>query len=251
MPTPFYHHRVAAELLQHPSLPDNLRQVFATQLPAFFLGHVAPDVQVVSGQSRDETHFYTIPLPAQKTDPCTQFLTQYPSLAKSDRLSEAQRVFMAAYLCHLQADWIWLLEIFLPFFGHKAQWSTLPERLYLHNVLRSYLDFQALDSLNENVRTSLAAANPQGWLPFVLDGHLQTWRDILAKQLEPGAPIQTVEVFATRQGISTQEYYRLLASETEMEQRIFKVLSRERLAQYNTQLLKGGVQLLTNYLAYI
>ena len=250
MPTPFYHLSVAEDLLQHPSLPNEWRQLFDTQRPAYYFGHTAPDVQVVSGQTRQETHFYSIPLPPAPIIPWERFLVDYPGLVISGQLPPDQIAFLAGYLCHLQADWIWLKQIFLPVFGMGAQWQTLPERLYLHNVLRSYLDFQVLQSLNGNIRESLERVSPQEWLPFVEDDHLRAWLHFLSNQLQPGAAIQTVDVFAARQGIDTEEYYRLLTSEEDMDRRIFVHISRSRLDDYRRLVLDENISLLNNYLKH-
>jgi hypothetical protein len=250
MPTPFYHLSMAEHLLQHPSLPGELRQLFETQRPAYYLGHTAPDVQVVSGQRREDTHFYSIPLPSAAMVPWERFFVELPELAVPSQLSSAQVAFLAGYLCHLQADWIWLKQVFLPVFGPRAKWQTLPERLYLHNVLRSYLDFQILQSLNGITRTSLERVSPRGWLPFVEDEHLRAWLHLLSVQLKPGAAIQTVEVFAARQGIDTEEFYRLLRSEPEMDRRIFTHLPRYKLDDYRRLVMDENVSLLKTYLEH-
>ncbi|MFQ5410084.1 MAG: hypothetical protein ACE5FI_16875, partial [Anaerolineales bacterium] len=62
MPTPFYHLALAEALLADDKLPTDTRQLLAAQRPAFLFGHTAPDVQTVSGQLREATHFFSIPL---------------------------------------------------------------------------------------------------------------------------------------------------------------------------------------------
>ena len=173
----------------------------------------------------------------------------YPLLGDVTRLGKAQAVFLAGYLCHLQADWIWVRDIFVPIFGKKSSWKTFHERLYLHNVLRSYLDTGILPSLTNGsgVGKELKHAGVANWLPFVEDRHLVGWRDFLADQLQPGAVIRTVEVFAERQGISPQAYYRLLSSEEHMEREVFAHLSRQDLDEYRQSVLNENIQLLSAY----
>ena len=62
---------------------------------------------------------------------------------------------------------------------------------------------------------------------------------MLSRQLVPGAAIQTVEVFSSRQGISAPEYYALLASEERMQNEVFEHLSLELVENYNKQVLAG------------
>lgn len=215
---------------------------------AFLFGNTAPDVQVISRQARQDTHFFDLPLRSAARPPWEQLLVVHPNLGQADRLQPAQAAFLAGYLCHLQADWLWVKDIFVPVFGLRSPWGTFPQRLYLHNVLRAYLDRKILPELANGTCKSLAQATPAGWLPFVEDEHLRQWRDFLVGQLRPEAPIQTVEVFAARQGIPPGEFYRLLDSEDELERAIFARISRRSLDLYRKRLVDENINLLKKYL---
>jgi hypothetical protein len=248
VPTPFYHLSVAEDLLKHPALPVQVASFLDRHRGAFLLGNTAPDVQVVSGQPREATHFFT--LPSRKGDPLPweKFLSIYPGLASAGRLPPDQAAFLAGYLCHLQADWIWVRGIFAPIFGLRSSWDSFPRRLYLHNVLRAYLDQKILEELVDNTSVELANTAPERWLPFVEDAFLYTWRDYLARQLQPGEKIQTVEVFAARQGINPAEYYHLIASEERMDEEIFIHLPRQVLLEYRVKLIAENLHILQTYL---
>lgn len=250
MPTPFYHLRVAEDLLAHPQLPPDLHQRLFAARPAFLLGHTAPDVQTVSGQSREATHFFELPIRLADPAAWENMLALYPQLAQPERLPAEQAAFLAGYLCHLQADWFWVLEIFVPIFGPWLTWGTLPQRLYLHDVLRAYLDRQILAGIPAGIGNALGSAAPLHWLPFVKDVFLEQWRDLLARQLQPGASIQTVEVFAARQGIAPQEFYRLLDSEERLDREIFSRLPRQELDAYYQRLLTANLLLLNRFFKY-
>lgn len=247
MPTPFYHLSVAEELLEHPGLPNDLRHMLQDQRPAFLLGNTAPDVQTVSGQERQETHFFDLPIQPEDKPAWERMLSTYPMLARPAQLPQVQAAFIAGYLLHLQADWLWILEIFAPVFGPDNNWRTFSRRLYLHNVLRSYLDRQILAELSPQIGRELGEAAPQHWLTFVNDEELVRWRDLLAQQLQPEAQSQTVEIFARRQGISRDEFYNLLDSEESLEQEIFTRLPRQKLLVYRQRLVEENVQLLKAY----
>ena len=213
MPTPFYHLSVAEELLLHPAVQSGeggLADLLQRQRGAFLLGNTAPDVQVLSGQTRLETHYYDLPVLPGSTPPWEALLQAHPGLAHARRLPPAQAAFVAGYLCHLLADWNWVVEIFTPVFGPQAAWEAYPHRLYVHNVLRSYLDLNLFPRLAGDIAGSLAQAELRSWLPFAADMHLRLWRDWLVEQLQPGAELQTVKVFAARQGVSPGQFYALL-----------------------------------------
>jgi hypothetical protein len=254
VPTPFYHLSIAQDLLRHPALAPGARRSLRQNWPAFLLGSTAPDVQSISGQSRRLTHFFELPLQPGVLPPWEQMLVDYPRLApwetaagsRDEALTPAQAAFIAGYLCHLQADWLWVQAIFAPVFGPDQPWETFHHRLFLHNVLRAYLDRQILADLPEGLDRELAQAEPQGWLPFVADQHLAQWRDFLAGQLRPGAESRTVEVFAARQGLAPEAFYRLLDSEDQMEREVFSRLPRQQLEAYRQRLLDENLKLLTN-----
>lgn len=254
MPTPFYHLSIAQDLLRHPALAPAARRFLRQNRPAFLLGNTAPDVQTISGQDRQSTHFFDLPLRPGDSAPWERMLSDYPQLAlrgtasgsQNNALPPAQAAFIAGYLCHLQADWLWIQDIFVPVFGPTQRWETLRHRLYLHNVLRAYLDRQILPELPAGMNRDLARAAPQGWLPFVADPYLLQWRDFLAGQLGPGAGARTVEVFAARQGIAPEEFYRLLDSEELMDREVFTRLPRPQLEAYRQRLLEENLELLAN-----
>lgn len=241
---------MALDLLEHPALTEYARQLLLSEGGAFLFGNTAPDVQTISRQSRFDTHFFDLPLSSNTMLPWLLMIESHQVLGDSSRVGKAQAGFLAGYLCHLQADWIWVRDIFVPVFGKKNTWGTFQQRLYLHNVLRSYLDREILPTLTDGIDTGmeLKFAAISNWLPFVEDQHLIDWRDFVADQLLPGAMIRTVEVFAERQGISPQEYYSLLSSEERMESEVFAHLSRQDLDLYRRSVLEDSVQLINAYL---
>jgi hypothetical protein len=247
VPTPFYHLSVAKDLLAHGGLSAAAQELIRSNRPAFLLGNTAPDVQTVSGQTRQATHFFDLPIQPGAPVPWEQMLNEFPALAQPARLAPAQVAFLAGYICHLQADWMWVLDIFLPVFGPDAAWKNFGQRLYLHNVLRAYLDRQILGELGNGTASSLNRATPQTWLPFVADRHLAAWRDFLSSQLKPGAAVQTVEVFASRQGIAPEAYYRLLDSQARLDEEIFSHLPPESLITYRSQLLAENLRFIEEY----
>ena len=66
--------------------------------------------------------------------------SEYPQLAHAQSLSVQQAAFIAGYCTHLLIDQTWIWEVFHPYFGSRARWGDLSERLFLHNVLRAHLD---------------------------------------------------------------------------------------------------------------
>ena len=248
MPTPFYHLSIAQDLIAHPELSSELRGFLQEHAGPFLLGNTAPDVQGISGQSRRATHFFTVPIQSGAQIPWERLLDEYPGLIHSADLQPTRAAFIAGYLCHLQADWLWVSNIFLPVFGPDQSWDTFSKRLYLHNVLRAYIDQDVVQFLSSDLMNTLLPTQPSGWLPFIQDIHLNEWRDYLVYQLQPGREVKTVEVFASRHGIEAAEFHTLIQSEARMEEHVFNRFPRQRLDTYRRQLVNQNVVLLQDYL---
>jgi hypothetical protein len=231
MPTPFNHLVLAQQMLAAPDLSSGTREILTTELPAFLFGNIAPDAQTVSGQAREATHFFPVPLgdalPAHET-----LFARHPGLARANHLPAAQAAFLAGYLAHLELDQLWIKDIFDPVFGPRQTWGNFRERLYLHNILRAHWDAQDLQWLPTTTGNGLRAARPQRWLPFVSDDSLRRWRDLVADQLAPGAAARTVEVFAERLGADPHAFAALVNSPADMERRVFARISPARLEQF-------------------
>jgi len=248
VPTPFYHLSIAEELLASPHLPAGVKSFLHTERSAFLLGKTAPDVQTISGQARPETHFYHIPLRGN-LGPWEKMFARHRYLSRPGKLPAAQAAFISGYICHLQADVIWITDLFVPYFVPLIARTRRRQVGYLHNVLRAYLDALILAELPADVGGQLADVNPAGWLPFVEDEYMVGWRDYLARQLMPGAKAQTVEVFASRLDLPVESFLELLNSESRMETEVFSFIPRQVLVEYRQKLVSANLKLLTEFLA--
>ena len=248
MPTPIMHLALAEEILRGDALPPAVRRLLTRQRGPFLLGNTAPDIQTISGQTRDETHFYTIP-PTSDVPAYETLFAAHPSLAHAERLPPAQAAFVAGYIAHLLLDELWLDDVFLHYFWRD--WGTRRERMFLHNVLRTWMDARDQQQLDGNVATALRGVNPRDWLPFVSDEHLRTWRDWLVEQLEPGHTVQTAQVFARRMGVPAAEVEAVLSSPQQMEQRVFHHIPRSALQSFHDTGYERSVVLIKEYLKSI
>lgn len=248
MPTPFYHLSIASEIANHQQLNPGIMRLIQENLGAFYLGNTAPDVQVLSGQKRSVTHFFHVPIAPYAKVPWESIFTAYPGIREAEFLSDTEAVFVSGYLCHLQADWIWVSEIFEPVFGIRQKWATFSQRLYWHNILRAYLDLEVLADLNVGKILEYGSIELQNWLPFIQDRDLASWWYFLCEQLEPGKPIKTIDVFAARQGIDVLEFQSMLESEDILAENIFVHISMEQLNGYRRRLVDSNLGILMEYL---
>ncbi len=247
VPTPFYHLSIATELLAGNDLPKAVLDLLMEQRCAFFFGKTAPDVQTISGQSRHETHFFRIPL-METNPPWERMLSQNPGLRSANQLPRNQAAFIAGYICHLQADVIWIRELFLPYFLPLLAKFRRKQVGYLHNVLRSYLDAHILEKLQQDVGQCLMDVQAEDWLPFVEGRYLTEWRNFIAGQLMPGSKVKTVEVFAQRMKMPVEALLDLIQSESRMEEEIFSFIPHQVLVEYREKLVSANLELCREYL---
>lgn len=249
MPTPIEHLVMAERILASSVLTMGeglpLEQHEAVR-GAFFFGHIAPDVQVVSRQPRDATHFFSIP-PTNRRPAHERMLQTYPRLARPSALPGAQAAFIVGYLSHLLLDECWVREVFYPVFGPDQTWGDRHERLLLHNVLRAWLDRRDHPNLHDGMDDLLRHARPDAWLPFAADTDLCRWRDLVADQLGPGATIRTVEIFANRARVPDTEFMALLDPRV-VEERIFKHISLVELDRFHERAVARTHDLTVRYL---
>ncbi len=247
MPTPVQHLVLAQRLLDEAALPGAIRDRLRAQHGAFLFGNTAPDVQTVSGQLREATHFFIIPW-LRVPKPHKAMFELHPALGSPGDLPAAHAAFIAGYICHLWLDVVWVRDIYLKNFGPYAHWgANLRERHVYHNILRAWCDRHDQGQLNGTIGPALSAAHPIDWLPFTADRYLIQWRDNLAGQFRPGASIRTVEVFAERGGVPPEKFHQVLDSPEEMEQHIFAHASREKIEKFYRDGYEQMAELIIEY----
>ncbi len=244
MPTPIDHLVMAQELVAGQRLLPGARRLLEQERGAFMFGHTAPDVQTINHRPRDETHFYLIP-PCSDDRPERLLLTRYPELAAVERLSAAHAAFVAGYMGHLLADILWWQQVFAPVF--VVAWQTREESVWMHNVLRTWIDLQSQRRLGGHEAALLAALEIGDWLPFVPRQDLEAWRDLLVGQLEPGQVIRTAEVFAARMHVRPAVLENAVHSDRLMESLMAQV-SSARLERYGQDVFEQSVELVNRYL---
>jgi hypothetical protein len=247
MPTPVQHLVLAQRLLDDASLPEAIRDRLRAQRGAFLFGHTAPDVQTVSGQLREATHFFVIPW-LRVPKPHKAMFELYPYLGFPKKRPADHAAFIAGYICHLWLDVLWVRDIYLKNFGPLARWgSNLHERHVYHNILRTWCDLNDQPQLSGTIGSAISSTQPIDWLPFTADRYLIQWRDNLAEQFRPGANIRTVEVFAARGGVPPEKFHQVLESPDEMEQHIFSHASHEKIEQFYRDGYEQMAELIVEY----
>jgi len=122
-----------ASRLRHPLIDG--------RLGSCLLGSTTPDIRLLSGSPREETHFFDLASTSAESGVQVLFRT-HPSLAKGAAQSEATRSFVAGYLSHLVTDEVWITEIYRPFFGPSSPRGREPAANILDRLLQFEIDRQ-------------------------------------------------------------------------------------------------------------
>ena len=224
-----------------------LQQTLADEWPAFYLGSVAPDVNAISALPRASTHFDHMP-PSPEETAYGAMLVQYPQLANLATMPPGQAVCVAAYSAHLLLDLIWLREVVYPFFHKVDHLGDRNQRQLTHFILLTYLDTIAFDALPETAVSTLAAAQPNQWLPFIEDTILTAWQEMLVDQLQPGAAIKTIEIYAGRLKMSSAEFAANLQDPNWMQAQVFGKIPVAEVQQILQTAVPRSVEVINNYL---
>lgn len=226
MPTPFMHLQMAEKIRATAAEREYANGFLVSRLadawPAFYFGSVAPDYQSICDVPREVSHFYGLP-PQPDNQAWPRMLAQYPQLTAAS-LPDEQKMFVAAYCAHLMLDLVWFREVLVPYFFASSRIGDVPQRWLVHHILLTYLDKLAFESLPPTAVDVLAAAHPHGWLPFARDADLIAWQALLVDQLQPGAMIRTVEIYAERLKMSPAAFAASLEDPEWMQHNVFDKL---------------------------
>lgn len=241
MPTPFTHLEISLRLLNDPVVPQTMRDCLESYRADFFLGGIIADARPESGK-RADTHFYeyTKPMP---DNPWREMFRQHPSLLEPQ--SEAQKVFLAAYVAHLAADEYWARNLLHTHILLGEWGSDLRERFYMLHFLLIHMDERDEKSLPPLVPTSLRQSEPQSWLPFLGDNLIRNWRDYIAKQLETES--ETLSVFGQRIETSPEKMRQLMDDTAFMQTKLWNHISPALLSETEGKLYDFSRQQLLTY----
>jgi hypothetical protein len=216
---------------------------------AFLLGSISPDVRVVSGQQREETHFFTIPpIDARRAEDAMPH--QWPNLRSMQGQRELGAAFVAGYMTHLAMDQVWVSVIVMPrLFSEGHPWGVDHPNWRLYSILMTYLEYQSEERLSSRDVTLLASVRPDRWLPFVKDQFLLEWRDYVVEMIQTDGARRTSELFARSNGLSGADLEAIVLSDQRMAAEVFLFVSQDDLAAFEAESMRRSQQAVRGFLA--
>lgn len=250
MPNAETHLTAACDLLSEPEIARAFPWLAGeASCSAFLLGSISPDVRAVGGQTREETHFFTIPPDDERPAPVVM-CADWPQIAVSAALSAPQAAFIAGYMTHLIMDQIWVEMIVMPgLFIAGITWGLKHPNWRTYCILMTYLEYRAADRLPAGTSGRMAGAQPDGWLPFAADTDLVAWRDRVAKLIDDGGPRVVSSLLSQSCGLEPGQMEAIVRSEAEMAREAYPTVPREQLLAFEAETARRSRAQVMAYLA--
>ncbi|MBE0415960.1 MAG: zinc dependent phospholipase C family protein [Dehalococcoidia bacterium] len=181
----------AAEQLYNPTIDQNMA--------SYLIGATSPDVHIITGVSREGTHFFDL------EDECCEsgvklIFKAHPNLAKGGKLDATTKSFVAGYLSHLVTDEIWLRDIYRPFFGNSSLLSGDLMANMLDRLLQFELDRREREDRRkmEEIQTQIDDWEPNVNIGFLSNLDLRQWRDFICTATDREPTLAFFPLYARR-----------------------------------------------------
>jgi hypothetical protein len=202
---------------------------------AFLLGSISPDVRAVSGQSREATHFFTIPFSDDRSAQITM-LDEYPQVARTRVSDPVQAAFVAGYFTHLIMDQTWVEQVVMhTLFIEGEAWGIYHPNWRTYALLMAYLEYQSAAQLPPNTSEQMRSASPHQWLPFVLDNHLELWCEHVSNLIQSGGARALSMMLARSCRMTPDELEAIVLSPSQMADQAFHTVPSEKLAAFQSE----------------
>ena len=236
----------AAELLRNPTIDQNMGY--------YLIGATSPDVHIVAGSSRKETHFVDLEDEALESGTILIFKA-HPNLAKGNKLDPATKSFVAGYLSHLVTDEAWILDVYRPSFGIASPLSGDPMANMLDRLLQFELDRREREdrAKMEAIRAEICNWEPEVNIDFIAPFILRQWREFICAAAARESSLAFFPLFAQRflvprQKIDVEQLEPFLSSMPAKLDWIIQYVTPQRLTAFREKAKSQSVAIAREYL---
>ena len=233
-------------MLRHPIVDQNLA--------SYLVGASAPDVQIITDVSREETHFFD--LEDERSESGSRLIFKaHPNLDKGSKLNAATKSFVAGYLSHLVTDEIWILDIYRPFFGRSSPLGKDPTANLLDRLLQFELDRREREdkAKMEEIQAQIRDWDPNVDIGFLGNIDLRQWRDFLCTAVIREANLAFFPFFAQRflvprQKIDPEPLEEFLSSMPAKLEWAIQYITPQRLTAFREKAISQSASVAREYL---
>jgi len=236
----------AAELLQNPILDQNMG--------GYAFGATLPDVHIITGLDREETHFFDLSKEDYKSGTKTIF-EAHPHLAQVEKLDGATKSVVAGYLSHLITDEIWIVDIYRPFFGNSSPLRENAMANMFDKLIQYELDRREREgrAAMEEIRSCVIGWEPGDDIDFIDRHALIEWRDFVCAAAIREPNLALFPFFAKRfllprlevDPTQLEQFFSSLHANLEW---VIQYVTPERLAAFREKTVSQSVGLAREYL---
>lgn len=219
----------------------------------YLLGSTAPDIRVLTRWDREQTHFFDI-FNFDEQHSVAGLFQSHPQLADPALLNRPTRAFIAGYLTHLEADELWIIDVYRPYFGASSTLAGDSRANVLDRVLQYELEREVrLDAgFMETCRDALAGASMDIETGFLERETLERWREVNLEVAQRPADWERFRQIASRHlkaaGIETSEAVDAFMTEVpELLEETRRHVSLERVQQFMEDARERSKQAVKGY----
>ena len=247
MPPKAWHVVTAKDALAR--LQDRLLQ---EHLGCYLLGSTSPDIRVITGRPRAETHFYDVNADNVESG-IPKLLETHPHLVQ---LQGRPKAFLSGYITHLATDELWIEQVYRPYFGRDSVLNSTLEANIMDRVLQFYMDRK------ERVERAqfkafydyIFQADPGDEVQFIDLPTLHRWREVVGNILNQdptweGFRSFSVRRFLGRSEVNDEQVRALFESLPEVLERTLKHVSPERVAAFREDAIQRSASAVRRYLS--
>jgi len=250
MPNAETHLTAACDLLADPDIVQSFPWLSGeSSRAAFLMGAISPDVRAIGGQTREQTHFFTIP-PADDRPAPAVLCADWPQIAHAAQLGLDHAAFIAGYMAHLVMDQTWVEMIVMPgLFIAGTTWGFQHPNWRLYCILMTYLEYQAGERLPAHATASMVSPRPRGWLPFAADSDLSAWSSRVAKLIDDGGPKVVSSMLSQSCGLTPEAMEAIVLSEAAMSREAYPTIPRAQLLAFEAETARRSRAQVESYLS--
>lgn len=221
-------------------------------LGCYLLGSTSPDIRVITGRSRAETHFYDVNA-EDVTSGIPKLLEAHPHLV---RLQGRPRAFLSGYITHLATDELWIEQVYRPYFGRNSVLNGTLEANVMDRVLQFYMDSKERVDRDrfKAFYEYIFQADPGDEVKFIDLPTLHRWREVVGNILNQDPTWEGFRSFAVRRfvgrsEVNDEQVRALFESLPEVLERTLKHVSPERVAAFREDAIQCSASAVRRYLS--
>ena len=191
MPPIGWHVSTAREVLTRLGCGD-----LEDEIGCYLLGSTAPDIRIMTGRPREETHFFDL----QQDHEMSGISRLFEAYEHLSGLTGRPKAFVAGYVTHLAVDETWIEQVYRPYFGRGSglggslEADLMDRLLQFHMDQRERMDRDRFKAFYGYVFT----ADPGEEVGFIDPPTLTRWREVVTRILDQEPTWEAFRTFTMR-----------------------------------------------------